>query len=208
MGLRGQEPVRTDLLRCTRSMEGFGGLAAAILVAMVLMVVVPALVLGGLAQRIWKHAAVTGAAIVLGAGGGAVAVAATFYGEAITRPTLVLEAPTEFEHEWVVLLEDPTVDQRLDWSGALAPSASLRIPPGGVVRVTQLPDPFRGDIDVVLSSGAHNTGLIARPAPTELRATRMVAFGFVAYGEETEPDLSMMDEAALVDRVLALEAQR
>lgn len=188
-------------------MDGFGGLAAAILVAMVLMVLVPALVLGGLAQRVWKHAAITGAAVVLGAGGGAIAVAATFYGEAITRPTLTLEAPTEFEHEWVVLLEDPTVDRRLEWRGALAPSASLRIPPGGVVRVAELPDPFRGDIDVVLSGGVHNNGLLARPAPPELRATRMVAFGFAAYGEETEPDLSMMEEGALVARVLELEAE-
>lgn len=188
-------------------MDGFGGLAAAILIAMVLMVVVPGLVLGGLAHRVWRHAAVTGVAVVLGAGGGAIAVAATFYGETITRPTLQLEAPAGYEHEWVILLEDPTVDRRLDWSGGLAPTASLRIPAGGVIRVAALPDPFRGDTDVVLSGGPHNTGLVARPVPAELRATRMLAFGFAAYGEQTEPDLSMMEARELVNRVLELEAE-
>lgn len=188
-------------------MDGFGGLAAAIVAAMVLMVVLPALVLGGVAQRAWKHPVATGAAVVLGAGGGAVAVAATFYGEAITRPTLRLETAASFEHEWVILLEDPSVDRRLEWSGGLAPSASLRIPAGGVVRVTALPDPFRGDTDVVLSTGPHNLGLVARPVPGELRATRMLAFGFAAYGEQTEPDLSMMEAAELVERVVELEAE-
>ncbi len=188
-------------------MDGFGALAAVIFGAMALMVVVPAVVLGGLAHRIWGSGAVTGAAVVLGAVGGGIGIAATFYGEALTRPTLQLEAPPGFEHEWVVLLEDPRVERRLDWSGWSAPSASLRIPRGGVVRLAALPDPFRADIDVVLSGGPHNQALLSRPAPAELGASRMVAFSFVAYGEQTEPDLSTMEVPELVARVVALEAE-
>lgn len=186
-------------------MDGSGSLAALILGVMALMVVVPPLVLGGLAHRIWGSRAATGSAVILGVAVGATIVATTFYSEQITRPSLAVDTPPGFAHEWVVVLEDPSAELTLEWSGVLAPAATISVPAGGVVRVKALSDSVRGDIEVTLGSGAGNRGMMSRPAPAELGATRMVAFGFAAFDEQREPDLSLLDDAALVSRIAELE---
>jgi hypothetical protein len=201
------EPQRTIVVRYAARVDGFEGLAAAILCAIVALVVIPG-VLGALIGRAFaKESRVAGAVIggVVGVLLGSIAVGFTFF-ETTMRPPprLTLEAPTGFAHEWVFLVGDPAVSREVVWEGSWTPEARVSVPRGGVVRVRSL-GRLDGDLVSVSMNGRDNTSFGACNVPS-LGAGRVVMYGFAPWpGTEPEPDCS--DPAAFEARVRALEAE-
>lgn len=192
-------------------MDGFEGLAAAILLAMICMVVVPAgvfAVLGWFATRKkngWVGA-LSGAAVGVLIGGGLIAY--TFYGEELTRTQLEFTVPSDFAHDWVVLMEDPASTAEITWSrDGLAPEGTLTVPSNGVVRLRTLDGVTGEDVEARLADGRPAWGSIARPNVPELGSGSLVMYSFRQFGDETEPDFQNMVDDEIVARIRALEAE-
>ena len=195
--------------------DGMDGLALAIVLASLCILIAPALVFGSLGyvaarkRRGWLGALI---GVVIGLGAGAVGVVATFMESTWDPPgELTLEVPPGFAHEWVLILADPTVSTEIDWRGLdvplMARTASLAVPPSGVVRVRALGMVDGGDVRAQLSSGETQWGIVAMSAPSGVGAGRVVAYCFRPY-PFCQPDLTPTDPDALRALILEREAAR
>lgn len=193
--------------------DGMEGLALAIAIASLCILVTPALLLGGVGYFVMRRARVLGAlgGVALGLGLGALAVVATFMESTWNPPVeLTLETAPDLRHRSVILLEDPNALTEIPWSGAAiplsAPSARLPIPASGILRVRSLELLRTHDRTVRLSSGEEAVGMVFLPAPPGVGASQLMYFDFVPY-PSPEPDPSRMDPAALAALIRAREAE-
>jgi hypothetical protein len=195
--------------------DGMEGLAIAIAAASLAMVVVPAAlggVLGYLALR--KHQGAVGALVgaLLGGAGGVLGVTATFFESTWSPPpSLTIEVPPGFGHEWVVFIADPSAGATITWAGFDAPFTSrharVAVPASGVVRVRELGLLDGGGVRARLSTGVDATGSASKGAPPGVGPGRLVAYVFAPYPGR-EPDLGSLDPAALGALLRAREAER
>lgn len=188
-------------------MDGFEGLAAAILCAMIALVVIPG-ALGALLGRALSKESRLAGAVIGGAVGvllGSVVMGFTFFEDVMCPPPrLTIEAPAGFSHEWVFLVGDPSVSREVVWTGSWTPEARLSVSRGGVVRVREL-GRLDGELVEVTLNGRPSVSFGACNAPG-LGAGRVVMYGFAPWpGTEPEPDC--MDVTALEARVRAHEAE-
>lgn len=196
-------------------MDGMEGLAIAILLASICILLTPAMLLGGLGYFVLrKRAGIVGAAIgvCVGLGMGALIVVATFMESTWNPPVeLTFEAPPDLRHRSVLLLEDPTVSTEIPWSGMemplSSPTARIAIPRSGFLRVRSLEMIRTHDRIVRLSSGEEAVGMAFLNPPPGLGATQLMYFDFVPGYPSTEADPSMMDPATLEAWVRAREAE-
>jgi hypothetical protein len=156
--------------------DGASGLAMAIGIAMVLMVLgsVGAFVLIARALKRWVRPTlrvpVVVAMVVVGAGIGWVLVMATFYESSWSPPPqLSLATPPGFTAPAVLLLEDPRAPGSLEWHDSwlpfTTPTATANIPPSGILRVRSFGlIAGRADADVVWPDGIR-TGPGGGPGP-------------------------------------------
>lgn len=148
--------------------DHMGGLATLIAIAMGMMALVPAVLLGLLgffALRKRGHGA-AGAILgaLLGVGGGVLAAISTFYERTWDPPNvLALDVPPGFDEESIVFLVDASAPE-VEWSGISMPfverHAHLAVPPSGVVHVHDIDWLEGGALDVTLSTGARPIGLL------------------------------------------------
>lgn len=166
--------------------DGAGGLALAIGIAMIVMV------LGGLALFAFVGRALTRRSspgrrrlvtilmALVGLVLGWLLVVATFYESGWSPPPrLTLTAPPGFDAPVVILLEDNRAPQTLAWQGGGLPfsaaTAELVIPPSGVARVRSLgPAAGRGDLEVVWADGRPSPGAGGGPGPPGTGATSYI----------------------------------
>jgi len=194
--------------------DGMEGLALAILLASICILLTPALLFGGVGYFVLrKRAGILGAAlgVALGLGLGALIVVATFMESTWNPPVeLTLDVPPDLRHRSVLLLEDPTASAEIPWSGMeiplSSPSAHLTIPASGFLRVRSLEMVRTHDRVVRLSTGETAWGMAFLNPPPGLGATQLMYFDFVAY-PSPEPDPSLMDSVALEAWVRAREAE-
>lgn len=171
--------------------DGMSGLAAAIGVIMIAMVVggfALAFFLGrGIAERSGAaggKASWIGLAIgLVGLGAGVLAVFATFYESAFSPPpAITLNLPLGYAHQTFVMLEDPAATTTLTWRGSdLIPffgrTTALDVPAKGGLRIKDLgPLSGRGDAKVRWSDGSETMGFSGGPAPAGLNATSYAIF--------------------------------
>ncbi|MDQ3032708.1 MAG: hypothetical protein M3Y87_09845 [Myxococcota bacterium] len=198
--------------------DGMQGLALAIFGAMLCMVAVPALAAGALGWLVARRRAGWLGALVgalLGGVLGAIAVTATFFEDVWSpRPTVTVEVPAGFAHEWVYLVGDPSSSVEVEWSGVDVPfsarSGRIAAPRSGIVRVRTLEHLDGGNVGAQLSIdgtlGPESQGSGGLNTPPGLGSGRVVTFGFASYpGTEPEPPT---DPAALAARILLLEQER
>lgn len=125
--------------------DGMGGLALAIGVAMLLMIAVPAALLAIFGKRFGAKVVVP--LFILGAGGGVLAVIATFYESVWSPPVLVLFEGTP-KHELLFIVEDPKAAP-LEVKGLDLPlvqrTVRVSVPENGVAHVQSLA-PIQGDV--------------------------------------------------------------
>lgn len=153
------------------------GLALAILIVMVLMVVggVAAFAFAGrmLARNLAppRRRLVTALMALAGAGFGWVLVMMTFYESSWSPPPrLRLAAAPGFDAPVVILLEDPRAPQTLEWRGGGLPfsaaAAQIAVPPAGIVRVRSLgPIAGRMDLEAIWPDGRRSPGGGGGPGP-------------------------------------------
>lgn len=166
--------------------DGLNGLAMAIAIAAGLMICVPFLIgvligrrVHGSSLKRWSIAAGIGA---LGAGIGVLAVIATFFESTWEPPLRVkLNTPPGFAHDWIFLLEDPSVSNELRWTGVRIPfftrTTEIKVPPSGVVRVRELGELGRAPVDEVTSAGVAPLNYGGGPAPEGVSAKTYVVLG-------------------------------
>jgi len=199
--------------------DGLGGLAAAISLASLCILVVPALlgaVAGYFALRRWNRG-VVGAVVgaLLGAVGGYIAVMATFYESTFDPPVeITFEVPAGFHHDDVVLVEDPTAPE-IPWTGVDMPfrsrSARLPVPLGGVVRVRSIDELAGGDRRARLASGVESRGFVEQPTPPGMPQGTLLVFSFAPFDARHEPELPIEfgdDPMTLSQILLARESER
>jgi hypothetical protein len=160
-------------------------LAAVIFLACVLLVVVPAAFGFWVARKNTSaqnpyRALVIAASVALGLVAGGLAVIATFFESTWSpAPRVELVLPTQFDHDWVILLETPGASRTLTWSGVEAPFSGkktvVEVPTSGVVRVQSLAVVAGGNVDARTREGAQSNGSASGPGPTALGATSYVA---------------------------------
>ena len=195
--------------------DGMDGLALAILLASLCILIAPALVLGTLGyvvsrkRRGWLGAL---AGVVIGLGAGALGVVATFMESTWDPPMeLTLEVPPAFAHDQVLIVADPTASTEIDWRGLdvplMARTASLAVPPSGVVRVRELGALDGGGVNAQLSSGETHWGMTAMNAPSSLGGGRVVAYCFRPY-PFCQPELTPTDPDGLEALILEREGRR
>jgi MFS family permease len=195
------------------------GLAIAILGAMALMVLA-GLLLGYLSSRFlghrfgWSSGERNGASLIfaaLGLGAGLLAITATFYESTWAPPPEVTFAvPQGFSENWVILLEDPSTSQQLEWRGIEVPffgkSTTIAVPSNGIVRVREIGDlGGRMDITAQWSDGSQTYSLSGGPAPAATKATAFVAFDRNSTTDSRQATPPFGDEAALGDYILKRE---
>jgi hypothetical protein len=196
------------------------GLAMAIFGAMVL-IILAGLLLGYLVSRFlgrrfgWSRTKRNIASLIfaaIGLGAGALAVTATFYESTWSPPPQVkFVVPQGFAHNWMFVLEDPNAPRALDWRGIEVPffgkTATIEVPPNGIVRISDLGD-LGGRMDIVAqwSDGAQGSTLSGGPGPTATKATAFVAFdrGSTTDSQQSAPPFG--DDAALGTYILQRES--
>jgi hypothetical protein len=195
------------------------GLALAIFIGMILIVLTGLLLgmlLGGIVSRAlgWSGTKRWLASLGLGAlgiGGGVLAVIATFYESTwAPPPEVTFNAPPGFAHEWVILLEDQSVSNRLPWQGVEMPFFGKRtqidVPPSGIVRLHDLGGlDGRMDIKARWNDGSSSTGQAGGPAPQATGATSHRAFNRVKSEGGAQEDPPFGNAAALGDYIAARE---
>lgn len=189
------------------------GLATAIMLAVVCMLVVPALVLGGIGylvargrgerKRPLRTISVTLGAALLGSLLGVVGVVLTFY-ESLLDPVLVLDVPPGRAITEVYLIEDPTSPTELDWD-LLQRRARVAVPPSSVIRVRDLGRLEGFMFSAELSTGQTNVGASAMPAPPGIGAGYVHCLSFVPWAPDQE-DVCSQTGDVLAARLRALEA--
>jgi hypothetical protein len=190
------------------------GLALAILLASICILLTPALLFGGVGYFVLrKRAGILGAAIgvALGLAIGALAVVATFMESTWNPPVeLTIDVPPDLRHRSIVLLEDPSATAEIPWAGMeiplSSPSAHLAVPPSGFLRVRSLEMLRTHDRVVRLSTGETAWGMAFLNPPPGLGASQLMYFDFVPY-PSPEPDPSLMEPAALLAWIQAREAE-
>ena len=194
--------------------DGADGLAAAIFGAMICMVLLPASLLGGVGYLLARRRRWIGAlvGVAIGLSGGALAVLGTFYESTWSPPpTLTVDVPPGFAHEWVYVVSDPRVTTELAWTGHDLPftsrHADIAVPRSGVVRLRSVESLENGAIEATLThpggTSPHSVAFAALTLPT---GGRVIAIGFARWpGREPEPS---GDPDALAARITALEAER
>lgn len=189
--------------------DGMNGLAIAIFIGCLFLLIGPALLGGWIGGRFGKGGRVGGA--MLGIGVGFLVTTATFFESTWSPPPrLTLEVPEQFPHEWVYLITDPSSSTEVRWSGVDAPfmsrSTTLKVPPSGIVRVRDLGRIDGDNVEATLSNGKKQWGKAGINAPKAFGGLRMVAYGFVEYpGNEPEP--GSVDEATLSALLTSREAR-
>lgn len=188
-------------------MDGFEGLAAAILCAMIALVVIPAALGAVIGRALTKSNRLAGAVIggVVGVLIGGVAIGFTFYEDVMRPPPhITFDVPPSFAHEWVFLVADPSVSREIVWEGSWSPEARVSVPTGGVVRVRDLGRIDGGHVNASLRS-LPNVSFGACNAPG-FAGGRVVMFGFAPWPGR-EPDLDCIVEGELEARLRELEAE-
>jgi len=178
------------------------GLAIAIGLGCLLMLLVPSAALALLARR-FIGPGYTIAGALVGFAIGAVAMMATFFESTFSPPlTLAAQTPADFAHEWVVLVADGATE--ITWTGSSLPftsrTAHVKVPASGVVHVKTLGDIDGGDINGRLPRGAMSVGR----GTVNLGGKRVVMFCFVPWPGK-EPDLGQLTENELAARLAELE---
>ena len=183
------------------------GLARAIGILMIL-IVLGGLLLGGVLGRIFaRHVGWSGAkrsfAIVglgvVGVGVGALVVIANFREDIwAPSPQVVLNVPPGFTQDWVILLEDRTGSVQLVWKGVEMPffgkSTVIDVPASGIVRVGDLSGiRGRGGLRVLWSDGSYGIGQSGGPAPQSTGATGYIAFSRARSSLDMPPHLPYGD---------------
>lgn len=160
-------------------------LAAVIFLACVLLVVVPAAFAFWVARKNTSaqnpyRALVVAASVALGLVAGGLAVVATFFESTWSpAPRVELVLPTQFDHDWVILLETPGASRTLTWSGVEAPFSGkktvVEVPTSGLVRVQSLAVVAGGNVEARTHEGTQSDGSAIGPGPTALGATSYLA---------------------------------
>ncbi len=195
--------------------DGLDGLAAAIFGAMICMVLLPASLLGGVGyllarrRRGWIGALV---GVAIGVVGGALAVVGTFYESTWSPPpTLTVDVPPTFAHEWIYVVSDPGVATELAWTGHDLPftsrHAEIAVPRSGVVHLRSVASLENGAIEATLTHpGASSPRSVGFAALTLPGGGRVIAIGFARWpGREPQPP---DDPDALAARIATLETER
>ena len=183
--------------------DGMGGMALAILVSMVLILLLAFGVFYAIGRFVATRKGWTGrkrnlTGIGAGFAGillGLIAVSATFFESTFSPPPqITFAAPPGFDHEWVILLEDQRVSTSLQWSGVNAPftsqSTRINIPSSGVLRVQSLDQiAGRGDLDIRWTDGSQNNGMASGGAPEATGASLYVAYNRMPAGA-TGPNIA------------------
>lgn len=153
------------------------GLALAILICMILLVLGGAVLLAFAGRALARKLAPPRRrlAIVLmalaGAGLGAMLAMATFYESRWSPPPrLSLATAPGFDAPVVVLLEDPRAPGTLAWRGGALPfttaAAQIDVPPAGIVRVRSFgPMAGRMNLEVIWPDGRRSPGTGGGPGP-------------------------------------------
>ncbi|MEM9068448.1 MAG: hypothetical protein AAGE52_08075 [Myxococcota bacterium] len=168
-------------------MSGPGsGLAIAILLAMICMVIGPALVLGLVGYAVARGRArkngaggtlaLTLGGVVVGVLIGGAAVLLTFF-ESVFDPVVVFEVPPNFDKPEIFLLEDPSASLEFEW-GTFGLRGSAPVPASGVVRVRTMGKLDHGPYTVELSTGQHNWGMASFPSPPGIPGPSVRCFSF------------------------------
>ena len=183
------------------------GLARAIGILMIL-IVLGGLLSGGLLGRILaRHLGWSGAerllAVVglgaIGVGAGVLVVIANFRQDIwAPSPQVVINVPPGFTQDWVILLEDRQGSVQLVWKGVEIPffgkKTVIDAPSSGIVRVRDLSGiGGRGGIRVLWSDGSYHSGLSGGPAPKSTGATSYSAFSRVSSRLDMPPHLPFGD---------------
>ena len=171
--------------------DGMGGLAVAIILAMVLMIVGASVIALLLGRRVARQRGASPAAVIkaglfgslIGVALGLSAVAATFFESSWSPPPrLEISVPPGYAQPWTILLEDPRAPTAIVWRGADFPFARRRariaVPPAGVRRVKALGEAAgRGDLEILWSDGAPHNGTGGGPAPAGSGAHSYILLG-------------------------------
>ncbi|MEO8247745.1 MAG: hypothetical protein ABI589_00095 [Burkholderiales bacterium] len=199
--------------------DGMGGLAMAIGIAMLLILLV-AFVLPFFAGRLfarkrgWSGAKSHSASIGMGllglACGGLIVIATFFESTWLPPPKLSFIASPGFTGDWVVLLEDPKASQAIDWSGVemafFGKSARIVVPTSGILRVKDLAGiAGRADVDVMWSDGAPSSASAGGPAPAGVGARTYSAFNRESVNGAPAADPPFGDQAAFAAYIEARE---
>lgn len=166
--------------------DGASGLALAIAICMVLMVL-GALVLFAFAGRALTRGSspsrrllITTLMALVGVGLGWLLVMATFYESSWSPPPrLQLVIPPGFDAPVVVLLQDNRAPQTVEWRGGGLPftaaTAEISVPPTGIVRVRSFgPMAGRGDLEVTWPDGRRSPGAGGGPGPPSTGANAYI----------------------------------
>lgn len=114
---------------------------------------------------------------------GLVALVLTFSKAEAPQPQIAFDAPGEFEHDEVFVIEDPTVSLRLQWDESHL-RATVPVSANGVVRVNSLEEFLGGPLNASLH-GASNIGGSSRPPPSGIPGRALLCLQFVATSEAT-----------------------
>jgi hypothetical protein len=181
--------------------DGLGGLVVAIIFAGMGMLVLPAVSLAWLIQKVpaikasrYRNlAGVAGGA--LGAVIGAAWVTATFYETTwAPPPKVVLNLPANFKHASVIFLEKPNLSLQLQWTGYQLPYMSKQtvvdVPPSGVVNVRSLQGLASESFNASTQDGRSVNGWGSGPGPSEIGAHRYIHMHLQSAGmhdAQTDP---------------------
>lgn len=190
--------------------DGMEGLALAILGVSVLMLAAAIVAGAWIGRRLFGGTAGMVAGACVGLVLGVLAVIATFFETTWDPPrTLTLAAPPGVVHRSAILLEDSAADVALDWQGwdapLMSPSATLALPPSGLLRVQSLEALRIHDREVFLASGERAVGMAMLRAPPGIGATDVMIFEFGPH-DPALPDPSAMTPEALAAMIRAREA--
>lgn len=162
--------------------DGMGGLALAIGIAIIAMVICGFLIFYFISRMAGSSKILALVLGLVGMGAGVIAVYATFYEDTwAPPPKILLDLPADFKPNSVILLEDSSSPTALAWQGVEMPffgkSVDIQIPPSGVLRVKSFgPMAGRGDAQVIWSSGNRSLGSGGGPAPSATKAYIYVYF--------------------------------
>lgn len=193
------------------------GLALAILIVMVLMV------LGGVAlfafagrmlarrQAPPRRLLVTLLMALVGAGLGWLLVIWTFYQASwAPPPRLHLATPSGFDAPVVVLLKDPRAPGTVAWRGGGLPftaaTAEIAVPPSGVVRVRSFaPMSGRMDLEVTWPDGRRSPGAGYGPGPPGMGVE---AFMIIERPDAAPPGTLLFADPPTIARYVAQRERR
>ena len=120
--------------------------------------------------------------------------------------------PAAFKQNWVILLEDSTRGRPILWRGSELPflsvSASIPVPPSGVVRVVSLGRLLvDGNVRATWSDGAVLIGSVSGHAPAASGASAFVAYQREQHGSGYDPrdEVPVQDEVRFASYLKASE---